>query len=86
MLYYDSFLEEFLASQGDTVDDEHYFSSPDGWSVGEDHPDFRRHATGVLDLKGSWEENLHLVELAYNNSYQASIQMAPYEALYGRPC
>ena len=22
----------------------------------------------------------------YNNSYQASIKMAPYEALYGRPC
>ena len=27
-----------------------------------------------------------LVEFAYKNSYQASIQMAPYEALYGRPC
>ena len=27
-----------------------------------------------------------LVEFAYNNSYQASIRMAPYEALYGRPC
>ena len=27
-----------------------------------------------------------LVEFSYNNSYQASIQMAPYEALYGRPC
>ena len=40
----------------------------------------------VLDLKGSWEEHLPLVEFAYNNSYQASIQMAPYEALYGRPC
>ena len=40
----------------------------------------------VLDLKGSWEEQLPLVEFAYNNSYQASIQMAPYEALYGRPC
>ena len=40
----------------------------------------------VLDLKGSWEERLPLVEFAYNNSYQASIQMAPYEALYGRPC
>ena len=26
------------------------------------------------------------VEFTYNNSYQASIQMAPYEALYGRPC
>ena len=35
----------------------------------------------VLDHKGSWEEHLPLVELAYNNSYQASIQMAPYEAL-----
>ena len=40
----------------------------------------------VLDLKGSWEEHLPLVEFAYKNSYQASIQMAPYEVLYGRPC
>ena len=40
----------------------------------------------VLDRKGSWEEHLSLVEFANNNSYQASIQMAPYEALYGRPC
>ena len=40
----------------------------------------------VLDLKGSWEEHLPLVEFAYNNSYQASIQMAPFEDLYGRPC
>ena len=40
----------------------------------------------VLDHKDSWEEHLPLVEFAYNNSYQASIQMAPYEALYERPC
>ena len=40
----------------------------------------------VLDYKGSWEEHFSLVEFAYNNSYQVSIQMAPYEALYGRPC
>ena len=26
------------------------------------------------------------MEFAYDNSYQASIRMAPYEALYGRPC
>ena len=26
------------------------------------------------------------MEFAYNNSYQANIQMVPYEALYGRPC
>ena len=40
----------------------------------------------VLDHKGSWEEHLPLVEFVCNNGYQASIQMAPYEALYGRPC
>ena len=27
-----------------------------------------------------------MVEFAYNNSYQASIDMAPYEALYGKKC
>ncbi|KAA3464255.1 DNA/RNA polymerases superfamily protein [Gossypium australe] len=40
----------------------------------------------VLDFRGSWEEYLPLAEFAYNNSYQASIQMAPYEVLYGRKC
>ena len=35
----------------------------------------------ILDFKGSWEEHFPLVEFAYNISYQASIQMAPYEAL-----
>ena len=40
----------------------------------------------VLDHKGSCEEHYPVVEFTYNNSYQASIQMAPYEALYGMPC
>ena len=40
----------------------------------------------VLDVKGSWEEHLPLVEFAYNKSYQVSIQMASYEAIYGRSC
>ena len=40
----------------------------------------------VLGHKGSWEEHLPLVEFAYNNSYHTSIEMAQYEALYGRPC
>ena len=40
----------------------------------------------VLDHKGSWEEHLPLVEFAYSNNYQASIQIASYEALYGRLC
>ena len=40
----------------------------------------------MLDVKGSWMKYLPLVEFAYNNSYQASIGMAPYKALYGRKC
>lgn len=31
-----------------------------------------------------WEENLPLVEFAYNNSYHSAIKMAPFEAFYGR--
>ena len=38
-----------------------------------------------LDFGGSWVDHLPLVEFTYNNSYQASIKMAPYEALFGRP-
>ena len=56
-------------SHGNTIDDEHCFSSSYGQSVREDHPDFRGHATAcVLDFKGSWEEHLSLVEFSYNNS------------------
>ena len=40
----------------------------------------------VIDFKGSWDEHLPLVEFTYNNSHQASIKAAPYEALYGRKC
>ena len=40
----------------------------------------------ILDFSGNWKKHLHLAEFAYNNSYQSSIGMAPFEALYGRPC
>lgn len=40
----------------------------------------------ILDFGGSWEDHLSLVEFSYNNSFQSSIGMAPFEALYGRPC
>ncbi|KAK8538928.1 hypothetical protein V6N12_034632 [Hibiscus sabdariffa] len=40
----------------------------------------------IIDFRGSWEDFLPLTEFSYNNSYQASIRMAPYEALYGRKC
>ena len=40
----------------------------------------------VLDFSGSWADHLLLIEFSYNNSYQTSIGMAPFEALYGRLC
>jgi hypothetical protein len=32
------------------------------------------------------EKTPSFVEFSYNNSYQASLKMAPLEALYGRKC
>ena len=40
----------------------------------------------MLDFGGSWDKHLPLIEFTYNNSYQSSIGMVPFEALYGRPC
>uniref|UniRef100_A0A8R7PHD5 Tf2-1-like SH3-like domain-containing protein n=1 Tax=Triticum urartu TaxID=4572 RepID=A0A8R7PHD5_TRIUA len=40
----------------------------------------------ALDFGGSWHEHLPLAEFSYNNSYQSSIKMAPFEALYARKC
>ncbi|XXG82456.1 hypothetical protein AAC387_Pa10g0402 [Persea americana] len=40
----------------------------------------------ILDFSGDWDEHLALIEFAYNNSFYSSIQMAPFEALYGRTC
>lgn len=42
--------------------------------------------SSVIEFNSSWERYLPLVELTYNNSYQLSIQMAPFEALYARRC
>jgi hypothetical protein len=40
----------------------------------------------VILSKVSWEKWLPLAEFSYNNSYQESIKMAPFEALYGHKC
>ena len=39
-----------------------------------------------MEFTGSSDRYLSLMEFAYNNSYQSSIGMAPYEASYGRRC
>ncbi|KAI3814287.1 hypothetical protein L1987_19038 [Smallanthus sonchifolius] len=40
----------------------------------------------VIDFKGNWDLHLPLVEFSYNNCYHTSIDMAPFESLYGRKC
>ncbi|XP_061352878.1 uncharacterized protein LOC133297709 [Gastrolobium bilobum] len=40
----------------------------------------------VIEQGNAWDKYLPLVEFSYNNSYHASLGMAPYEALYGRRC
>ena len=40
----------------------------------------------VLSFGMKWEESLPYAEFSYNNSYQASLKMAPFEVLYGRKC
>jgi hypothetical protein len=40
----------------------------------------------VLHYDKNWDKCLSLVEFLYNNSYQTSLKMAPFETLYGRRC
>jgi hypothetical protein len=40
----------------------------------------------MMEDQGSWDKNLPWAEFSYNNSYQESLKMAPFEALYGRRC
>ena len=40
----------------------------------------------VIHYGKNWDKCLALAEFSYNNSYQESLKMAPFEALYGRRC
>jgi hypothetical protein len=40
----------------------------------------------VMEYPGSWDKNLPLAEFSYKNSYQESLKMTPFEALYGWQC
>ena len=40
----------------------------------------------VINNPTKWEDYLHLAEFAYNNRYQNSVKMIPFEVLYGRKC
>jgi hypothetical protein len=40
----------------------------------------------ALQYKRSWDKSLPYAEFSYNNSYQESLKMVPFEMLYGLRC
>jgi hypothetical protein len=40
----------------------------------------------MMEKPSKWEDYIHLVEYSYNNEHQASLNMSPFEELYGRKC
>jgi hypothetical protein len=40
----------------------------------------------ALQYGRSWDKSLPYAEFSYNNNYQESLNMAPFEMLYGRRC
>jgi hypothetical protein len=40
----------------------------------------------VLTDDPKWDKHLPLAKFSYNNSYQESIKMSLFKALYGQPC
>src|SRR3954471_12212183 len=40
----------------------------------------------VISFRNNWEKSLPFAKFAYNNSFQSSLSMAPFEFLYGRRC
>ena len=42
--------------------------------------------TCTLEFGGNYEKYLPLIEIAFDNNYQSSIQLASFKALYGCRC
>jgi hypothetical protein len=40
----------------------------------------------ALQHGSSWDKSLPYAEFSYNNSYQASLKVSPFETLYGKKC
>ena len=50
------------------------------------HVERRNFTHYVMEKSYKWEDYLHLVEFAYNNNFQVSASMSPFEIMYGYKC
>jgi hypothetical protein len=81
-LVYIKVMAEYTTGFGYHIEFKNDFSSTDWWAIWKDNSDFGRFVTAcILEFGGQWEDHLPLVEFTYNNSYQSTIGMEPYEAL-----
>jgi hypothetical protein len=63
-----------------------YYPQTDGQTERMNHilEDMLR--ASILHFDKSWDKCLSLAEFSHNNNYQASLKIAPFDALYGRRC
>jgi hypothetical protein len=40
----------------------------------------------VMEQPSKWEDYIHLADFSYNNGYQSSLKLSPFESLHGRKC
>jgi hypothetical protein len=81
------FTSRFLERLHETLDTQLRFSSayhPETKRVNQILDDMLRAC--ALQYGKSWDKSLPYTEFSYNNSYQESLKMAPFEMLYGRRC
>jgi transposase InsO family protein len=81
------FTSRFLERLHETLDTQLRFSSayhPETKRVNQILDDMLRAC--ALQYGKSWDKSLPYAEFSYNNSYQESLKMAPFEMLYGRRC
>jgi hypothetical protein len=81
------FTSRFLERLHEILDTQLRFSSayhPETKRVNQILDDMLRAC--ALQYGKSWDKSLPYAEFSYNNSYQESLKMAPFEMLYGRRC
>ena len=86
-IVYSSLLGTLAPGLGNQTNQKFSIPSTNFWTDWVSEPNLGRYVESLCYLvQGLWEKRLPLAEFSYNKTYQESIKMAPFEALYGRKC